>query len=81
MQVRPLPDSQRVAPFAAARVQDRLLRLKEVQQIVGLGKTFIYRLIGSGQFPAPYKPAENVARWSENEVNAWLATCAAKRFQ
>ena len=60
---------------------DRLLRLDQVKEIVGLGKTLIYRLIGAGEFPVPYKPGGSVARWSENEIDLWLAACAARRVQ
>ena len=65
----------------AERLRDRLLRLGEVQDTVGLGKTLIYRLIGLGNFPAPYKPVGTVARWSENEVHEWMAACGARRHQ
>lgn len=68
-------------PKARAAGADRLLRLEQVKEIVGLGKTLIYRLVGAGEFPAPYKPVGTVARWSENEVNSWLAACAARRVQ
>lgn len=68
-------------PKARAVGADRLLRLEQVKEIVGLGKTLIYRLVGAGDFPAPYKPVGSVARWSENEVNAWLTACAARRVQ
>lgn len=50
---------------------DRLLKLNEVLAITGLGKTMIYRLIGRGKFPQPYKPGGFASRWSEAEVRAW----------
>ncbi len=61
--------------------RDRLLRLEQVKDVVGLGKTLIYRLIQSGEFPAPYKPGGSAARWSENEIVEWLAICASQRLQ
>jgi prophage regulatory protein len=51
---------------------DRLIRLDEVRRRVGLGKTMIYRLIGQGRFPRPYKLSPFVARWSEQEVRRWI---------
>ena len=63
----------------AAGIRDRLLRLDQVKEIVGLGKTLIYRLIGSGDFPVPYKPGGSATRWSENEIHDWLADCASRR--
>lgn len=51
---------------------DRLLRLPEVRQRVGLGKTMIYELIADGRFPKPYKITPAAARWSEQEIEAWI---------
>jgi prophage regulatory protein len=52
---------------------ERFLRLKEVSHRVGLGKSMIYELIQQGRFPAPYKISPAAARWSEEEVVAWIA--------
>ncbi len=51
---------------------DRLIRIEEVKQRVGLGKTMIYRLIKQNAFPAPYKLSPFAARWSEREVVDWI---------
>lgn len=51
---------------------DRLLKLSEVKEITGLGKTMIYRLIRAGSFPAQYKPGGYASRWSESEVLGWV---------
>jgi prophage regulatory protein len=58
---------------------DRLLRLSQVKEMIGLGKTTIYQLISMNAFPAPLKPGGSASRWSQNEVLAWLAECASKR--
>lgn len=50
---------------------DRLLKLAEVKELTGLGKTMIYRLVRDGSFPQPYKPGGYASRWSESEVCAW----------
>lgn len=50
---------------------DRLLKLEEVKDIVGLGKTMIYRLERQGKFPQRFKPGGWSSRWSEREVRAW----------
>lgn len=55
------------------RETDRLLRLSQVMEIAGLGKTMIYRLIRQGTFPRPHKPGGFASRWSEAEVRAWRA--------
>jgi len=51
---------------------DRLIKLDEVKRRVGLGKTMIYRLIGEGSFPAPYKISPFASRWSDREIVAWI---------
>lgn len=61
--------------------RDRLMKLNEVKEIVGLGKTLIYKLVQAGQFPAPYKPGGTTSRWSENEISDWLSACASQRLQ
>jgi prophage regulatory protein len=54
-------------------VADRFIALPEVARRVGLGKTMIYKMIGEGRFPAPYKITPAAARWSDCEVTAWIA--------
>lgn len=61
------------APVAVVR--DRLLRLSQVLEIIGLGKTRVYEMIKVGEFPAPCKPGGTASRWSENAVLAWVAEC------
>lgn len=56
-----------------SKLPERLLKFEEVSRRVGLGKSMIYRLIGQGRFPAPYKIAPFVSRWSEHEIVAWIA--------
>lgn len=52
---------------------ERLIRLSEVKQRVGLGKTLIYEMISEGRFPKPYKVTPAAARWREREIDAWIA--------
>jgi len=51
---------------------DRLLRIGDVKNLVGLGKSKIYALVAEGAFPKPYKLSPKAARWSEREVTAWI---------
>jgi len=55
-----------------APIPDRFVKLDEVKRRVGLGKSMIYRLIGEGKFPAPYKLTPCAARWSNREIAAWI---------
>jgi prophage regulatory protein len=53
---------------------DRALKLVDVIEIAGIGKTMIYRLERLGKFPQRFKPGGHSSRWSEKEVRAWRAT-------
>lgn len=58
-------------------VQDRrvtrLIRLKEVQHRVGLGRSTIYRWMAEGKFPKPVQLGGSTVAWSEGEVDRWIA--------
>ena len=51
----------------------RMLRLAQVIDLTGLGKTKIYELQGEGRFPMRVKITAHAVGWVEDEVQAWLA--------
>ena len=53
-------------------MQDRLLRRREVEELVGLSRASIYRLMRSGEFPRPVKVSSTAVRWRESEIHAWI---------
>ena len=53
---------------------DRLLRRPEVERRCQLGRSTIYRLMRLGQFPEPIKIGRRAVRWSEREVEDWMAS-------
>ncbi len=53
---------------------DRLLRLPEVETLVGLRKSAIYAGMKSGDFPACVKLGPRAAAWPESEIQAWIQT-------
>lgn len=63
--------SQQPQRILAPAPTERLIRLDEVQRLVGLGKTKIYEMIAAGRFPVPYK-VSSAARWSQHEVLNWI---------
>lgn len=65
--------------FVMNHLPGRLLKLGEVIDLVGLGRTMIYRLIREGDFPAPFKPGGYSSRWSEDEVRAWIKAVGEAR--
>ncbi|MBO1853998.1 AlpA family phage regulatory protein [Burkholderia cenocepacia] len=52
---------------------ERLLRLPDVLDMVGLGKTTIYDMMKHGDFPRPRR-VRNLSLWVESEVQDWIRT-------
>ena len=59
-------------PFGPADPPTRLLRLPQVLERTGLGKTKIYEMQNLQQFPMSVKVTETSVRWVEAEVQTWL---------
>jgi prophage regulatory protein len=60
-------------PQLAGNRPIRMLRLPQVIDATGLGKTKIYELQGRGDFPMRVKITAHSVAWVEEEVQAWLA--------
>lgn len=52
---------------------EKLLRLPEVQQVCGLGKTSIYAGAHDGTFPKPIRISARCVAWRESDLLAWQA--------
>lgn len=52
---------------------ERLIRRPEVESIVGLKRSMIYRLMREGRFPTPVKLSARAVAWRLSEVQAWQA--------
>jgi prophage regulatory protein len=50
----------------------RLMRLEEVCETAGIGKTLLYKLIGEGAFPKPVNIGDRAVRWVQGEVDDWI---------
>ncbi|WP_236247390.1 helix-turn-helix transcriptional regulator [Pseudomonas tohonis] len=57
---------------------DTLIKLPEVCRQAGFGKSAIYEMISAGTFPGPIKLG-CASRWSQLEVQAWIASQKAAR--
>jgi prophage regulatory protein len=62
------------------RAPMRMLRLSQVVEKTGLGKTSIYELQKQGRFPRSVNLTGHCARWIEAEVETWLTRHAQARF-
>lgn len=66
-------DTSAPVPSASVAQCERLLRLRDVLNIVGLSRAHVYNLIKQGLFPRPVALGSNCARWVQSEVQAWVA--------
>lgn len=64
--------TQRSNPFGE-RESARILRLKQVAAIVGIGRSSIYRKVQEGTFPSPIKlGSARASGWISAEVYDWI---------
>lgn len=53
--------------------RDRLLPRDAVETRVGITTSTLYRMMRSGEFPEPLRIGSRCVRWSEHEVEQWIA--------
>ena len=56
---------------------EQLLRLPEVEAIVGLKKSKLYELIADNRFPQPVKLGTRSVRWKASAVYGWINSLPA----
>ena len=52
----------------------RLIRIKEVQHRVGLGRSTIYRWMADGRFPKPVQLGRHSVAWEDGDIEKWIAS-------
>ncbi|MDO8287551.1 MAG: AlpA family transcriptional regulator [Rhodoferax sp.] len=50
----------------------RLLRLPQVEALVGIRKSSIYEGVKAGTFPAPVKLSRRAVCWPAAAIDAWI---------
>lgn len=50
----------------------RLIKLKEVMNNTGLGRSTIYKYVAEGEFPKPVSLGARAVAWVESEVDDWV---------
>jgi len=53
-------------------LQTRLVRMSELHDWVGLGKSAIYEMVAEGSFPAPVRLSARAVAWRSDQVQAWI---------
>lgn len=51
---------------------ERLLRLPQVQNLTGFGKSSIYSGVKNGTFPAPFRLSSRCVAWKLSTLQAWI---------
>lgn len=52
---------------------ERLLKRREVEQVTGLSRASIYRLMAIREFPCPVKVGLRSVAWRSSDVETWFA--------
>jgi len=50
----------------------KVIRLTQVIETTGLGRSTIYKYIAEGKFPIPLQLSERCVGWLESEVQQWI---------
>lgn len=57
----------------------RVIRLPEVKNLTGIGRSRLYDLLGRGEFPRPIRLGPASVGWIEAEVTEWIAVRVRER--
>lgn len=55
-------------------VAEKHLRRRAVEDLTGLSRSTIYRLMTIGEFPRPVRLTEKAVAWPESAIADWLAS-------
>jgi len=50
----------------------RIMRLKEVMNNTGLGRSTVYKYIAEGRFPKPVSLGDRAVGWVDGEIDEWI---------
>jgi len=70
-------------PDTSSSEGNRLIRLRDVQRLTGLSRSYIYDLVSRQILPQPIKlvPGGTSRAWVEAEILAWVEQRIAERDQ
>ncbi|RIV87994.1 helix-turn-helix transcriptional regulator [Aurantiacibacter zhengii] len=57
----------------------RLIRIREVQHRVGLGRSTIYRWMAEGKFPKPVRLGSYAVAWNDADIENWVKELTAPK--
>ncbi|MBU2489514.1 MAG: AlpA family phage regulatory protein [Proteobacteria bacterium] len=50
----------------------RILRRRDVEELVGLKRSSLYAAIAAGTFPRPVRLTPGAVGWRQEEIEAWI---------
>jgi prophage regulatory protein len=59
--------------------KDRLIKLHEVMNRLGIGRSSVYKLVKLGSLPPPLYPSRNQRCWLESEINGFIEKLVRER--
>jgi prophage regulatory protein len=63
-------------------VPERLIRLPELKELIGFAATStVYRLMASGDLPAPVRIGSRAVAWRASEIATWQQSRPCARVQ
>jgi len=68
------PSAERAAGALANLVVETIIRLPKVQELSGLGRSTIYRLMATQQFPSAVRLGPRAVGWRLSDIAAWSAS-------
>ena len=63
----------RLPMLATARPELQILRVADLQALLNLSRTTIWRLRRAGEFPQPIRLSANAVGWPAHVIDEWLA--------
>ena len=60
-------------------MHDRLLRRRQVEEITGMSRSSIYRLMKDGEFPRAVRIGPSAVRWRTSDITGWLESLPVAR--
>ncbi len=57
-----------------SKINNRVLRMRDLPQKVGFRPSTIYEMVAAGRFPRPFKLVSGgrASGWLESDIDAWL---------
>lgn len=52
---------------------NRILRLDKVLPLIGMGRSWVYSAMKSGDFPHSVKLGARAIGWRQSDIDAWLS--------